>query len=135
MRKMVQFDSFVSSCKFFTSEFSVNNGYGCTHPKQEETDKDEEGIERGKCYCHSCPFGLEADKEDVDNPDIDWGDIDPREECFSDTGYFVEGEYLGICVGEAADDEEKKAMASYDAYLNRYNRFYYQKGDSSHEPD
>jgi len=46
--KIVRFEEFAYVCPYSTAETEVNNGYGCNHPEQDET---EEG--QGKCYCWS----------------------------------------------------------------------------------
>lgn len=66
-RKAVPFDTFVGGCNYFDSNSDVNNGYGCTHPEQEEK---QEG--KGCCFCFSCPLGTPADEESFEEPDIDW---------------------------------------------------------------
>jgi hypothetical protein len=121
-RKVASFEEFAYVCPYFTSEHDVNNGYGCTHPGQEETDPDENGIERGKCYSFSCPIGIEPDEEDFENPDVDW-DGTTREDCTSSiSGEFTtEGEYIMVDVGPDASEDEKTAWRSYERYINRYN--------------
>lgn len=54
-------------CNYFDSNSDVNNGYGCTHPEQEEKQKG-----KGCCFCFSCPLGTPADEESFEEPDIDW---------------------------------------------------------------
>lgn len=66
-RKAVPFDTFVGGCNYFDSNSDVNNGYGCTHPEQEEKQKG-----KGCCFCFSCPLGTPADEESFEEPDIDW---------------------------------------------------------------
>lgn len=46
MRIARNFDEFVSECPYFTGSADVNNGYGCTHAAQEESENGQ-----GKCYC------------------------------------------------------------------------------------
>ena len=121
-RKVARFDEFAHVCSYFTTEYEVNNGYGCLHPKQEETDPDEKGIERGKCYCWSCPLGIEPDEEDFENPEVDWDGI-TREDCTSSiSGKFsVEGEYIMVNTGPGASKDEKTAWRDYERFINRYN--------------
>jgi len=58
-------DNVTEKCGYFTTETTVNNAYGCTHPEQEEQDEDFcTGKMHGKCYCFSCPLGSEADEQD-----------------------------------------------------------------------
>lgn len=92
--KIIHIDEMTSICGYFTGETTVNNGYGCTHPDQEEKDEDcNTGKEHGKCYCFSCPLGNEADLEDMKKLDQelynDWKDekYDPSE---------IGGDYLVI---------------------------------------
>ena len=66
-RKAVPFDTFVGGCNYFDGNSDVNNGYGCTHPEQEEKQKG-----KGCCFCFSCPLGTPADEESFEEPDIDW---------------------------------------------------------------
>ena len=78
-RKVVSFDEFAHVCPYFTGACSVNNGYGCTHPKQEETDFDRElSREHGKCYDFSCPLGITPDADDLDNPEMWIGTASPK---------------------------------------------------------
>ena len=116
MMKVCDFDTFSSICPYFNSTTDVNNGYGCDHPEQEETDMDHEtGKEQGKCYCFSCPFGFELGEEDFSSPNIDFDGL-TKEECMSADGTFVaEGDYLVV----NADDSEEHAelMREYEAYI------------------
>lgn len=65
MNEIVVFDDFAErSCQFFRTEYTVNNGYGCAHPDQQETELVAVGdpgrqclIREGKCYSFSCPLG------------------------------------------------------------------------------
>lgn len=120
MRKAVLFDEFSSQCKFFNSE--TNDGYGCDHPKQEETE-DENGIKVGCCFCHTCPLGIEAEWQDLtdkNHPDaikdeIDWDGL--RED-----GKVTEGEYLLVTTDKTASEEQKEALFSYERYMHRYDK-------------
>ena len=91
MRKAVLFDALANNCDYFNNETDVNNGYGCNHSGQENTEDDENGNEQGCCCCYCCPLGISAD------------------------------EYLLINVGADSTDEEKKAICNYSNYINRYN--------------
>lgn len=53
-RKAVPFDTFVGGCNYFDSNSDVNNGYGCTHPEQEEKQKG-----KGCCFCFPVHLGLQ----------------------------------------------------------------------------
>lgn len=70
-RKIVPFDTFVGECEFFDGDSDANNGYGCSHPKQEERQ-----FGKGCCYCFSCPRGCSADKESLNETDIEWSEVD-----------------------------------------------------------
>lgn len=64
--KILHIDELTDICGYFTTETTVNNCYGCTHPDQEETDIDfRTGKEHGKCYSWACPLANEADLEDM----------------------------------------------------------------------
>ena len=70
-------DHVTQACGYFTSDTTVNNGYGCRHPGQE--DVEEEYHEPGKpphdlptcgrCFTFTCPLGAELnpseDEEDA----------------------------------------------------------------------
>lgn len=75
--RIVFFNNFAEmECSHFRSDYSINNGYGCAHPAQEEIeivaipaiggDFDGDGIDEpgpkcleieGKCFSFSCPLG------------------------------------------------------------------------------
>lgn len=125
MRKAVLFEEFASQCPYFCSyeKEYINNYYNCNHPQQEEVEETDSGESVGKCYCFSCPLGIEAEQKDLidkSHPDaiqeeIDWdGLCEDKEVC--------EGEYLLVEVGEGATDEQKQAMWNYELHMNRYNK-------------
>jgi len=114
MLKAANFDSFAYACPFFTTELWVNNGYGCRHPEQEEKCDDRDGNEGGCCYCWSCPIGIEADSEDLSNPDIDWDGLCSEDEV-------AESEYILVNISPDATEDEKAAWDSYERYLHRYD--------------
>lgn len=82
--RVVPFDIFAAKeCPWFRPYYSTNNGYGCAHPAQEETELvaipaigedfsndgvDEPGptclVEEGRCFRFSCPLGYELSPED-----------------------------------------------------------------------
>lgn len=115
MRKAADFDSFAYACPFFTTQPWVNNGYGCNHPDQEEIREDADGNEGGCCYCWSCPLGIEADHEDLTNPNVDWCGL-----C--DDGEVTESEYIMINNGPDATEDEQKAWNCYQRYMHRYDQ-------------
>lgn len=117
MLKAVVFDEFSSQCPYFYSyekEF-INNYYNCKHLNQEEVEKAESGEKIGKCYCFSCPLGMEATQDDLLDREIDWDGL-----C--EEGEVYEGEYLLVEVGENATNEQKEAMRNYELYVHRYDK-------------
>lgn len=69
--KIVHINELTDICGFFNSTTQVNNGYGCDHPNQIETDIDQNTHkEQGKCYSFSCPLANEADLSDLKEYDI-----------------------------------------------------------------
>lgn len=85
--KIISIDELSSICGYFNENTTINNGYGCEHPEQEECDDacvDEDGYTRyicsdedkllpqknqGKCYHISCPLASRCDLEDVKSYD------------------------------------------------------------------
>lgn len=114
MRKAVIFDEFASCCPFLNSETDVNNGYGCEYEKNDEV---ESGEEMARCYCFSCPLGVEAEQEDLEEPttEIDWDGL-----C--EDGDVSESEYLLVDIGEDASEDEKQSLNSYEKYMHRYDK-------------
>jgi len=98
---IVELNDLCSVCGFFNKNTEINNGYGCNHPDQQETEyailKDghtfrpigvvypEKAVTQGKCYSFSCPLAEECDLQDLKENDIDryneWKDaeFDPSE--------------------------------------------------------
>ena len=106
-RRAMTFDEFATVCNYFTSDTDLNNGYGCTHPQQEDED--------GCCFCWKCPLGIEADQEDLTNPDIDWTDECSEEEV-------GESEYIVVRCDDFASADERMAVYNYDRYMHRYDQ-------------
>lgn len=123
-RKVAVFDDFAYACHYFTSDTSVNNGYGCNHPEQEESDPDDSGKEQGKCYCFSCPLGIEPDEEDWNNPDVDFDGLQLGDftDCDGKWPNGSDGEHISINVEPDASDDEKQALYNYERRTNRYNK-------------
>ena len=132
-RKVVVFDDFASYCPYYNNDTSVNNGYGCDHPDQKETDPDDNGKQQGKCYNWSCPLGFEPDEEDWNNPDVDFdgaqrdefircscSNLNELDKCSCDN--FDGSEHLTVNTGPDATADEKAALYNYERFLNRYNR-------------
>ena len=58
--KAIHLDTLVRKCGYFHTDTYVNNGYGCNHPDQEDTELDEETVkEQGRCFSCSCPISSE----------------------------------------------------------------------------
>lgn len=75
LKKIEDINVFANSCGYFFNacieeDITVNNGYNCKHPDQEEY-KEVNGKRIGKCYCFSCPLFPEAEEEDFNDPSID----------------------------------------------------------------
>lgn len=71
-KRLIMLDDLVCICGHYNPDTNVNNGYGCNHPNQEQTDIDKEtGKEQGKCYGFSCPIAYTADLEDMRKLDPD----------------------------------------------------------------
>lgn len=117
MLKAVVFDEFSIHCPYFYSykKECINNYYNCKHPSQEETEKVESNECIGKCYCFSCPLGIEATQDDLSENNIDWDGL-----C--EDGEVYEGEYLLVETGESATNEQREAMKSYELYMHRYDK-------------
>jgi len=67
LKEIMEINNLAHICGYFESKTGVNNGYGCKHPNQqesEETEVDEEIKECGKCFAFSCPLAYQADYED-----------------------------------------------------------------------
>ena len=80
----MKINKFANQCGYFYNAhiekgITVNNGYNCRHPEQEETET-VDGQEIGRCHCFSCPLGYEADEEDFQNPEIDNNGYEADEE-------------------------------------------------------
>jgi hypothetical protein len=70
--RLITIDHLCDECGFFTSDTTVNNGYGCKHPDQEEKGYcDEQKKEVGCCYSWSCPLATEATLSEMKEHDID----------------------------------------------------------------
>lgn len=114
MRKAVVFDEFAANCPFFIFDTEVNNGYGCAHPEQQDK-VEESGKEVGRCFCHTCHLGIEAEQEDLEEKEIDWDGL-----C--EDGEVTEGELLLVNICKTADEDEKQALYRYERYIHRYDK-------------
>lgn len=119
-KKVVDFDTFAGTCPYFEDDSPVNNGYGCGHPDQEERDTDDDGVERGCCHLFSCPICCAMDEEDLRDPTLDLDGL-IADDFVGEDGEFYAGDYAAITVGDDASEDEKKAIAAYERYMNRYN--------------
>jgi hypothetical protein len=120
-RKVVVFFWFAANCPHYNNETDVNNGYGCNHPEQEETDPDENGKEQGKCYCWSCPLGVEPDEEDWNNPDVDFDGFEYENFLGGDGKWLMDGENISVSVMPNATEDEQQALYNYEQYISRYD--------------
>lgn len=69
--KIVNINDLMNVCGYGTSNTQVNNGYGCNHPEQEDTEdvfmdgdgnteyceSEEVNAKQGKCFASGCPLG------------------------------------------------------------------------------
>lgn len=100
---IVEIDDLMNHCGYGTSQTDANNGYGCNHPEQEETELcleedgytyrvetsqykmkqlKERGDERikaqGCCFPFTCPLGIQCDEQDImDHGNGDFDGCDP----------------------------------------------------------
>lgn len=112
---LLDFDSVYASCPFKT-EIESNNGYGCSHPKQEEINDGE-----ACCYRFSCPLGIEPDEETLESNTLDFNGVE-REDLFDANGVCIANiDYLVVPIGKLATDEQKETLKRYNKYVNRYN--------------
>jgi len=70
----MELNHFANLCGYFhnaylTDGITLNNGYNCRHPKQEEREEID-GKHIGACYSWSCPLGYPPDAEDLVNYNI-----------------------------------------------------------------
>ena len=127
--RALDFDAVYASCPY-AADSENNNGYGCSHPKQEATAETEEGEEEGLCYCWSCPLGISfnpsEDEEDayslIHNPYIYWDDgftsMDgkgPSADDINDSGCLL------VCDDKFATESDWETISRHNRYLNRYN--------------
>jgi hypothetical protein len=83
-KKIMRINTLANHCGYFynayiENDISVNNGYNCNHPEQEEIETIY-GQKIGGCHCFSCPLGYEADEEDFENQEIDNNGYEENEE-------------------------------------------------------
>ena len=120
-RKVAVFDDFSCSCPYFTASTSVNNGYGCNHPEQEEKDAGSHGKQQGKCYCWSCPLGVEPDADDWNNHDVEFDDFQFDDFMGINGEWLMDGEFISVNIEPDASEDEKQALYNYERSINRYN--------------
>ncbi len=54
-------DQLTEACGYFNPNATVNNGYGCNHPKQEDVEDGE-----GRCFTFSCPIASQLEPSSND---------------------------------------------------------------------
>lgn len=69
-KELIELNTLANKCGYFYNAYlekgvSINNGYNCRHPKQEEFE-DINGVKIGNCYSFSCPLAYKADREDCE---------------------------------------------------------------------
>lgn len=130
--KAVDFDSFSTACPwaFCYGTCTVNNGYNCSHPKQEIVEDDDQYTDIGRCHCFSCPLGTMAESCDLDpNTDdcdavrgsIDWSGTDCDIDGKPSTDTLDEDNTLLVPSDTDRNTDEAEALFWWESYLNRYN--------------
>lgn len=109
-------DNVVEACGYFTSDTTVNSGYGCRHPDQEDVEEEyQEPGEPvrdpptcGRCFAFTCPLGAEL------NPSEDEEDTAEFRKRGLDPASFSDGEWMlvdvddnGALVGAKEDDDAR----------------------------
>lgn len=59
--KEIDINTLCAYCGYFTSDYEINNKYGCRHPEIEDKD-DVTGV--GRCLASACPLGTLSDDDD-----------------------------------------------------------------------
>lgn len=104
MKEVWHLDNLIQECGWFTSETTVNNGYGCRHPGQE--DLEEEHLETlrhrgvqgpppfrcGRCFAFTCPIATEL------NPSEDPEDAEEVRAAGMDPASTSDGEWMLVSV-------------------------------------
>lgn len=93
--EVVHIDQLVRECGWFQGGTEANNGYGCSHPCQEERDGE---TNQGCCFAFSCPLAwrLHPDQEEEDAKLMKEQGLDPEDD---------DGSYL--CLMTDLPDPEK----------------------------
>lgn len=111
MRDIWNIDHVIEACGYFTARTTVNNGYGCRHPEQQDVE-DERGpvpprpATCGRCFAFTCPLGseLSPSEDPEDRQEFIDRDMDPAD--FSDGEWMlVEVDPVGALVGAAPPRE------------------------------
>lgn len=143
VRKAVDFETFSAACPwgYQYGEGYVNNGYNCSHPKQEMTET-MDGAIIGRCHCFSCPLGTMAEIQDI-NPDpmdddavhdeIDWSGIVDEPGAKPNPDVIDEEDTLLVCMDTGRDSDEAEALFWWEARLNRYNQNWRKEHAADHE--
>lgn len=124
--KAVDFDIFSAQCPYAYTfgRGDINNGYNCKHPEQEyrEPAGSNNRLSVGRCHCISCPLGLEAEPQDMTDPDdpdavqdIDW-------DGYTDPDALGDGDVFLCRLNNDKSSPGSRALFAYDLYLNRYNK-------------
>lgn len=104
-REIWHLDNVTQECGYFASDTTVNNGYGCLHPEQEDQEEEEEedrqdgardGEPRkcGRCFSFTCPLGSEL------NPGQDPDDRKEFRKHGMNPASFSDGEWMLVSVND-----------------------------------
>lgn len=99
-RDIWNIDHVTEACGYFTSDTTVNNGYGCRHPEQEDVEDERVEPRRpprdppkcGRCFAFTCPLGSELNpsEEEEDRAEFTARGMDPAS--------FSDGEWMLVSV-------------------------------------
>jgi len=112
MRDIWHLDAVAEACGFFTSNTTVNNRYGCRHPRQEDVEKEYRAPGEpapqmatcGRCFAFTCPLGSELcpSEDEEDAKEFQRLGMDPKD--FSDGEWLlVDVDNSGALIGAAKE--------------------------------
>ncbi len=122
-RDIWHIDHVTEACGYFTSDTTVNNGYGCRHPEQE--DIADEYAEPGKpppsppkcgrCFPFTCPLGSELNPSEEPEDAEEFRNLDMDPEDYSDGEWMlVEVDDDGKLIGAKPDGDGREVADARD---------------------
>jgi hypothetical protein len=99
VKDVIHIDNLVEECGYSTSRTTVNNGYGCRHPEQEDVEEEdldglrEMGVQGpspfkcGRCFTFTCPLGAELNPSQEE-------DAETMRECGEDPDSMSDGVWM-----------------------------------------